>query len=63
MKRLNTIWLFALFSSFLWLSGCENADLRDCKEKASALWDNSKNHANNNAAYWQAIEKCKEKYQ
>lgn len=63
MKGFNKFWLFVLFSSFLFLSSCENAELNNCKEKASALWDNSQNPANKNAAYWQAVEKCKEKYQ
>lgn len=63
MKGLSKLGLFALLSSFLWISGCGNSEFRDCKEKASALWDNSDKPSNNNAAYWQAIEKCKEKYQ
>jgi hypothetical protein len=44
------------------LNGCENAELRECKEKASQLWDSTKDNPKDNKAYWDAIERCKEKY-
>ncbi len=55
--------LVSLFTtSLVMLNGCENAELRECKEKASQLWDSTKDNPKDNKAYWDAIERCKEKY-
>ncbi|WP_024850991.1 hypothetical protein [Hydrogenovibrio kuenenii] len=45
------------------LSGCESAEYTACKDRASALWDNTKGgDPHKNDAYWAAIKRCKEKY-
>jgi hypothetical protein len=45
------------------LTGCESKEYTDCKNRASALWDNTQGgDPHKNDAYWAAIKKCKEKY-
>lgn len=44
------------------LSGCENAEMNQCKEKASKLWDPKEDDSKKQKAYWNAIKKCKEKH-
>lgn len=54
--------LFSLFIAFTMLSGCENAEMNQCKEKASKLWDPKEDDSKKQKAYWNAIKKCKEKH-
>lgn len=52
----------ALLPMVLCISACENAELKNCKKEASKLWDASQDDPKKNKAYWNAIERCKEKY-
>lgn len=59
---LKTLVLGIVLMPLLVLSGCENAELQACKDNASKLWDAKKDNPKDNKAYWDAIERCKEKY-
>lgn len=53
--------LVTLLFSFA-LVGCGNAELQECEDKASKLWDPKQNDSKKQKAYWDAIKKCKEKH-
>ncbi|BBN59501.1 hypothetical protein [Hydrogenovibrio marinus] len=45
------------------LTACESKEYTECKNRANALWDNTKGgDPHKNDAYWAAIKHCKEKY-
>lgn len=44
------------------MTGCGNAELDECKAKASAYWDTTKDNPKDNKAYWDAIQRCKDRY-
>lgn len=65
---MNRIMLRTIFVSFfisgvsVLLTACGNPELDECKAKASAYWDSTKDDPKDNKAYWDAIERCKERY-
>jgi hypothetical protein len=57
-KRLTGILLISL----LCLSACENAELKNCLDQQSALWNSAAKDPAANQAYWKGIEQCKQAY-
>lgn len=60
---LRTVFItFFLSSLSVLMTGCGNAELDECKAKASAYWDTTKDNPKDNKAYWDAIQRCKDRY-
>jgi len=55
--------LSLVFTMAFTLTGCENAEYLECKEKASKLWDPKQDDSKKQTAYWAAIKNCKDRYE
>lgn len=54
--------VLTLVSVVFLLAACENAELKQCEKEAGKLWKTNAITKEDNLAYWQAIERCKKKY-
>jgi len=54
--------LSLVFTMAFTLTGCENSELKQCKDNASKLWNPKEDNSNKQTAYWSAIKACKERY-
>lgn len=60
---LGLLSFLALSFSLASLTGCESQEYTDCKNRASAMWDNTQGgDPHKNDAYWAAIKNCKDRY-